>query len=385
MPPKRTIIKVKPAAPTALRPPKKQKAGTVAVPNEPSAHVGEDDDDIEEFTNDAVGLHFEILPASTSASGSTGFPQRAATPSPVRELPIIQGTPPAASTADQRQLDIEQQELRNREETARLATLANEISVERERIGATSKALEEERARSASASADGALVNPAILSAISTIVQEALAPPSRAGGRPSLGGLPSGDPAPFAVQTQQKPYKIESGGDTFIVPADMRGHVTRTPQMSRLVSYVTTLPLSGAQTGAIILGLTTQNGSPIHWEEPSLEAHSLYQLVGAGTFVRAAAFDPDTPAVFVSDTPEDELFLRFITKGYYTSLMAMDIFIDTKIAPWFPKEQVVADLSSAEDKKQTSSTFVMTNSKDEVHSRTIPLTYIQLFFNLPHS
>jgi hypothetical protein len=167
-----------------------------------------------------------------------------------------------------------------------------------------------------------------------------------------------------------RPPTLESAGDTFCPPLEMQGQQSMTSEGSQISGYTTCLPLNQVQSGALIVGLMTLNGSELSWDNPATDIHSIYVYLGGRLFRRVLAFDDDAPANLACKT--DDVPLLILSRTYYEVLKGLGyLHAETALKPWFPKDGDASASSTQGSASQSSTaphTTVMSTTSEKVVS-----------------
>ena len=182
--------------------------------------------------------------------------------------------------------------------------------------------------------------------------------PHRAG--PTVGSS-TGSTQPMLLHTQLADVPtMTSHAAVFSVPADMQGAQGRNPGGSRVAGFTTCLPLAQAQLGGIVVGLTSNNGSPLSWASRETVLSCAYEYLGTSTFRLLMTYEVGTaPLIMTNETNPP---LLWMSRAYHAYLTANGHLPASDIPPWFPKEQVVVDLSAPSTVGQASGQTIIVNN-----------------------
>jgi hypothetical protein len=146
----------------------------------------------------------------------------------------------------------------------------------------------------------------------------------------------------------------------FSVPADMQGPQGRNSGGSRVAGYTICLPLAQAQMGGIVVGLTSTNDSPLSWASRDTVLSCAYEYLGASTFRLLMTYEVGTAPTIVTNEANPPLL--WMSRAFHAYLTANDHLPASDITPWFPKEQVVVDLSAPPTVGQAPGQTIIVNN-----------------------
>jgi hypothetical protein len=358
----------------------------------------EDIDDISEFDEDPVKLPVPPTAKAPTAVKPPTAPMLAALPTKkpqtLAQLQSVKGGPwdPEVVAEKKKKEDLARIEshlaLAERESTIaqqrnkESETIRFQLNEARRQHIADAKKLKddlaafEETRRAASASQPTAsstgLVPADIVTNFIDTVARAINPRARSPANDLVQGK-----APTAARLPRPPT-LESAGDIFCRPPEMRGQQFITSEGSQISGYTTCRPLNQIQSGALIVGLMTLDGSELSWDNPSTDIHSVYLFLGGRLFRRVIAFDDDAPASLSCKT--DDVPLLVLSRAYYEVLKGLGYLnAEMDLNPWFPKEGAASASSTQGSASQSTTalhTTVMSTTSEKLVS-TSP------FFNTP--